>query len=169
MEEDAVARPDARFIEVCPFRIRADRGEYLVMRRAAAEPVYPGLWQFVTGQVERGETAHAAALREIREETGTTPVRFWVVPAVSAFYDASADQVRSVALFAAELETAHRVRLSSEHDAYEWLPGAEARRKLVWPGQRNCLDACPYGVIYFNEDLNLAQKCTWCAHLLDRG
>ncbi len=36
-------------------------------------------------------------------------------------------------------------------------------------GQKNCLDACPYGVIYFNTDLNIAQKCTWCAHLLDRG
>ena len=36
-------------------------------------------------------------------------------------------------------------------------------------GCRNCVDACPYQVIYFNEDLNLAQKCTGCAHLLDRG
>jgi tetrathionate reductase subunit B len=36
-------------------------------------------------------------------------------------------------------------------------------------GQRNCLDACPYGVIYYNEDMQLAQKCTWCAHLLDKG
>jgi tetrathionate reductase subunit B len=36
-------------------------------------------------------------------------------------------------------------------------------------GCMNCLDACPYGVIYFNEDLNLAQKCTGCAHLLDQG
>lgn len=36
-------------------------------------------------------------------------------------------------------------------------------------GCRNCVDACPYGVIYFNEDLNLAQKCTGCAHLLDKG
>ena len=36
-------------------------------------------------------------------------------------------------------------------------------------GMRNCVDACPYGVIYFNEDLNLAQKCTGCAHLLDQG
>jgi Fe-S-cluster-containing dehydrogenase component len=36
-------------------------------------------------------------------------------------------------------------------------------------GQRNCLDACPYGIIYFNRDLNIAQKCTWCAHLLDKG
>ena len=34
---------------------------------------------------------------------------------------------------------------------------------------RQCLDACPYGVIYFNYDLNIAQKCTWCAHLLDQG
>lgn len=36
-------------------------------------------------------------------------------------------------------------------------------------GSRNCLDACPYGVIYFNWDLNIAQKCTMCAHLLDKG
>jgi len=36
-------------------------------------------------------------------------------------------------------------------------------------GSRNCIDACPYGVIYFNDDLNLSQKCTFCAHLMDRG
>jgi Fe-S-cluster-containing dehydrogenase component len=36
-------------------------------------------------------------------------------------------------------------------------------------GHRNCIDACPYGVIYFNWDLNIAQKCTMCAHLLDKG
>jgi len=36
-------------------------------------------------------------------------------------------------------------------------------------GNRNCVDACPYGVIYFNGDLNISQKCTFCAHLLDRG
>jgi tetrathionate reductase subunit B len=35
-------------------------------------------------------------------------------------------------------------------------------------GQKRCIDVCPYGVIYFNQDLQLAQKCTWCAHLLDR-
>ncbi len=36
-------------------------------------------------------------------------------------------------------------------------------------GARNCIDACPYGVIYYNWDLNIAQKCTFCAHLLDKG
>jgi Fe-S-cluster-containing dehydrogenase component len=32
-----------------------------------------------------------------------------------------------------------------------------------------CVDACPYHVIYFNEQLKIAQKCTGCAHLLDSG
>lgn len=36
-------------------------------------------------------------------------------------------------------------------------------------GTRSCMDACPYGAIYFNTDLNIAQKCTGCAHLLDDG
>lgn len=36
-------------------------------------------------------------------------------------------------------------------------------------GSRNCLDACPYEAIYFNRDLNISQKCTFCAHLLDQG
>ena len=37
-------------------------------------------------------------------------------------------------------------------------------------GCRACVDACPYdNVIWFNEDLNIAQKCTGCAHLLDDG
>jgi Fe-S-cluster-containing dehydrogenase component len=36
-------------------------------------------------------------------------------------------------------------------------------------GCKTCVDACPYGVIYFSEGLNIAQKCTGCAHLLDSG
>jgi len=38
-------------------------------------------------------------------------------------------------------------------------------------GCQECLhtDACAYGAIYFNKDLNIAQKCTGCAHLLDNG
>lgn len=36
-------------------------------------------------------------------------------------------------------------------------------------GTGACVEACPYGAIYFNNDLNIAQKCTMCAHLLDSG
>jgi len=36
-------------------------------------------------------------------------------------------------------------------------------------GQRRIADACPYGSIYWNEELNIPQKCTGCAHLVDIG
>ncbi|UCH43478.1 MAG: carboxypeptidase regulatory-like domain-containing protein, partial [Dehalococcoidales bacterium] len=36
-------------------------------------------------------------------------------------------------------------------------------------GQKDIVDACPYGAIWWNEEQNVAQKCTLCAHLLDAG
>ena len=36
-------------------------------------------------------------------------------------------------------------------------------------GQKQIMEACPYGAIYWNEALALPQKCTGCAHLLDNG
>jgi tetrathionate reductase subunit B len=36
-------------------------------------------------------------------------------------------------------------------------------------GNRALVDACPYGAVYWNDELQLAQKCTGCAHLVDQG
>lgn len=36
-------------------------------------------------------------------------------------------------------------------------------------GQKAIFEACPMGAIYWNEELELPQKCTGCAHLLDDG
>jgi NAD-dependent dihydropyrimidine dehydrogenase PreA subunit len=36
-------------------------------------------------------------------------------------------------------------------------------------GRKELVDACPYGAVYWNPELELAQKCTGCAHLLDAG
>lgn len=37
-------------------------------------------------------------------------------------------------------------------------------------GNRLCAEACPYeNVIYYNDDLAISQKCTFCAHLIDDG
>ncbi len=55
--------------------------------------------------------------------------------------------------------------------------GAIARRGdgivLIDPakarGRRDLVDACPYGAIFWNEESQLPQKCTLCAHLLDQG
>lgn len=36
-------------------------------------------------------------------------------------------------------------------------------------GCKDCVAACPYGAVYFNDEQNIAQKCTGCAHLLAEG
>lgn len=36
-------------------------------------------------------------------------------------------------------------------------------------GNRALVDSCPYGAIYWNEEAQVAQKCTGCAHLVDQG
>ncbi|MEM3551060.1 MAG: 4Fe-4S dicluster domain-containing protein [Candidatus Bathyarchaeia archaeon] len=35
--------------------------------------------------------------------------------------------------------------------------------------QKNLIESCPYSVIFWNEEKRIPQKCTLCAHLLDRG
>ncbi|MDR3220985.1 MAG: 4Fe-4S dicluster domain-containing protein [Candidatus Accumulibacter sp.] len=36
-------------------------------------------------------------------------------------------------------------------------------------GCQEIVNACPYGAVYWNAELNLPQKCTLCAHMLDAG
>ena len=36
-------------------------------------------------------------------------------------------------------------------------------------GQKEIADACPYGAVFWNEELAIPQKCTGCAHLLEEG
>lgn len=36
-------------------------------------------------------------------------------------------------------------------------------------GNKELADSCPYGAIYWNEEINAPQKCTMCAHIMDKG
>lgn len=36
-------------------------------------------------------------------------------------------------------------------------------------GRQDLVDLCPYGTVFWNEELSLPQKCTGCAHLVDGG
>ena len=55
--------------------------------------------------------------------------------------------------------------------------GAVYRREdgivLLHPGKakdnKDLVNACPYGNISWNEEIGAAQKCTFCAHLIDDG
>jgi Fe-S-cluster-containing dehydrogenase component len=36
-------------------------------------------------------------------------------------------------------------------------------------GQKDLVEACPYGSLWWNEEKQVAQKCTFCVHLLENG
>ncbi|MAM13513.1 MAG: ADP-ribose pyrophosphatase [Rhizobiaceae bacterium] len=71
-------RPIAATIAVV---IRA--GRVLLVRRA--NPPDAGCWGFPGGKIERGETLHQAALRELKEETGVNATALRTFTAVDAF------------------------------------------------------------------------------------
>ncbi len=129
----------SRYVEVYPFRFHYDSIEFLLLLRAPNEHLYPGIWQVVTGKCEEGESARAAAQRELTEETRLQPVRFWVVPRVNVFYDPASDEINLSPLFACQCDTDASPVLSSEHSAWRWMRKKEALGLLVWPGQREGL------------------------------
>ena len=52
---------------------------------------------------------------------------------------------------------------------YERTDGIVIIDPVKATGHKEIVDACPYGVIFWNEAADLPQKCTMCAHLLDQG
>jgi dATP pyrophosphohydrolase len=126
------------FIEVHLFRRAGRRVEFLCLRRARTRWL-PGVWQPVTGKRRRGERAFAAARREVREETGLEPRRWWALEEPTVIYQAKHDEVIAIPVFAAEVAPRDPVRLSAEHDGQAFLPAREAGRRFLWESQRRAL------------------------------
>jgi 8-oxo-dGTP pyrophosphatase MutT (NUDIX family) len=113
--------------------------ECLALRRAEGGRC-PGSWETVHGHIEDGEDPPAAAAREIQEETGLTPVRLYNVSRVELFYQHRMNEVALVPVFAAFVAYHASVRLSPEHDGFEWLPAPEAGSRFAWPRERRALE-----------------------------
>jgi dATP pyrophosphohydrolase len=106
-------------------------GEFLLLERRRP----PGFWQSVTGSLEWGETADAAARRELIEETGITQgflrnlqwtQMFEILPSFGKTY-APGITTNLEHAFALKLLERVPVTLSvKEHAQYRWASAAEA-------------------------------------------
>lgn len=97
-------------------------------------------WQPVMGHIEEGETAYAAAVREMGEEVGLTKTGgelqgMWSLEQVHPYFLADTDEIVLSPRFAAEVASTWEPRLNEEHSAHRWIAGHQASRYFMWPGQ----------------------------------
>jgi len=113
--------------------------ECLVLRRAAGGRC-PGSWEAVHGHIEADERPAEAAVRELQEETGLTPLRLYNLSRMESFYLHRADEVALVPVFVAFAPPDATVQLGPEHDRSEWLAPETARRRFAWPREARALE-----------------------------
>lgn len=110
--------------------IRRD-GRILSMRRSRTKDASPGIWEALSGRVQIGESPLEAVAREIEEESGLA-VRIDPRP-LSAHQAERAGIPMLIVYYLAE-HVSGEVRLSDEHDAFEWLDATQfAQRTPITP------------------------------------
>ena len=138
--------PDIRAdaIAVYVYRRTPSGVEFLQIHRTDATGEYQRSWQTVYGGVEYRsggvkETAVQAALRELREETGLSPVKMWQVEYLESFYFKPHDYVLVMPVFAVEVKGDETITLNAEHDAFRWVPEKDVPAHFMWRTQREAL------------------------------
>jgi bis(5'-nucleosidyl)-tetraphosphatase len=96
---------------------------------------YPsGHWDFVKGNIEKGEMLKETVIREIKEETGISDVTFveGFEDKVEYHYQRDGQLVhKEVVFFLAKTKT-EKVTLSYEHNGFIWLDFNSALKKLTY-------------------------------------
>ena len=123
-----------RVVDCYIYRHTLDGIRFLLMKRNLNK-IYEHLWQGVAGKIEKGETSSEAAIRELKEETGLSPLNIFVADHVSKFYETHGDRINLVPVFGIEVDS-ENVILSEEHISYKWVDIDEAIETLVWNGQK---------------------------------
>jgi len=107
------------------------QGRCLLVRRSKQNKSFGGMWEWPGGKVDSGEDFAAALHREVAEETGLAVELAGL--ACSAGYDLPKIKVALLCL-EARLVGSDEVKLSDEHDAFEWVSPIDIPRYEYMPG-----------------------------------
>ena len=122
------ATPQSPPVQCAGAIVRDDGGRLLLVRRG--RPPAEGLWSVPGGRIEPGETAAAAATREVREETGLdVEVGAVLITAVIA------DGAYRVQDFAARV-VGGRLHAGDDASEVRWVTDAELDELELSPGLR---------------------------------
>ena len=112
-----------------------NHGKFLILQYGL------GHWDYVKGNVEKGETDEQVVKRELWEETGIK--NYELVPGfkekISYFYKKEGETVMKTVVFYLLKTEEDRVRLSFEHKAYVWLEYDDALKKVTYDNAKKVL------------------------------
>ena len=117
--------PSERSAGAVVFRMDGDEIRFLLLRKGE------NYWDLPKGNIDSGEDEITTAKREILEETGLSDVKFLesFKEKISYFYKRDGKTIyKEVIFFLAETHD-EEVKISSEHDGFEWLNYQEAVKK----------------------------------------
>lgn len=106
--------------------------KYLLLYKKASDH-YREAWDFPKGNVEKGETAQEVAAREVEEEAGIKAIAFieGFKERIKFFYRREGQLVHKEIIFLVAQTTQSKVKLSYEHQGYEWASYDKALRLLT--------------------------------------
>jgi dATP pyrophosphohydrolase len=116
-----------------------DGWKFLVLKRAEEES-YGGFWGFMTGGKKGKETVAQVVVRELKEETGLSPVTMWASEYLVQFYEPECDTIWILPLIVAIVPEDAEVELSPENSEFRWLEAGKARHLVSWNNLVNAID-----------------------------
>ncbi len=120
------------------FRMEEAKRLYLLLH-------YPsGHWDLPKGHVEEEDASEfATALRELEEETGISEIEFidgYREPMYYEFNRGRKEVVKKTVVYFLASTDVSKVKISHEHQDYEWLPYEEAYDRLTFDNAKTLLE-----------------------------
>lgn len=126
------------FVVIYVIRPRGGTHEVLQLLRRP-DAYLGGTWQFPGGRLMENETAPAAAIRELHEETALSPGRLTFLSFTPVVYMPHVDRIMHIAAFCALVQSDAQPTLNAEHTASRWIGPREIRASVLWPVDRQAL------------------------------
>ena len=100
-----------------------------------------GHWEFVKGKMEKGETEKETCIRETREESGITDLKFifGFREKIEYFFRREGSVVHKDVVFFLAETGAKEIKLSREHIGFAWLPFDDAAKQLTYDNAKKIL------------------------------
>ena len=98
-------------------------------------------WDFIKGKMEKGETPHETAIRETKEETGISDVKFLdsFKEEIEYYFYADKQEIHKKVIFFLGKTKTTEIILSHEHLDYIWLEFDSAIEKTTYKNAKKSL------------------------------